>query len=37
MKLGYSGADMAGFLGINTYVISRLAVSSELPEAGEHV
>ncbi len=31
-KLGYSGADVARFLGINTSAVNRLAVSDELPE-----
>jgi len=31
-KMGYSGADVARFLGINTSAVNRLAVSDELPE-----
>jgi len=31
-KMGYSGADVARFLGINTSAVNRLAVSNELPE-----
>ncbi|MDY6845119.1 MAG: transposase [Thermodesulfobacteriota bacterium] len=30
-KMGYSGADVARFLGINTSAVNRLAVSDELP------
>jgi hypothetical protein len=30
-KTGYSGADVAHFLGINTSAVNRLAVSDELP------
>lgn len=31
-KMGYSGADVARFLGITTSAVNRLAVSDELPE-----
>ena len=31
-KMGYSGADVARFLGISTSAVNRLAVSHELPE-----
>jgi hypothetical protein len=30
-KMGYSGADVARFLGITTSAVNRLAVSDELP------
>lgn len=36
-KMGYSGADMARFLGINTSAVNRLAVSDELPEVEKYV
>ncbi len=36
-KMGYSGADVARFLGINTSAVNRLAVSDELPEAEKYV
>ena len=36
-KMGYSGADVARFLGINTSVVNRLAVSDELPEVEKYV
>jgi len=35
-KLGYSGADVARFLGINTSAVNRLAVSDELPEIAKY-
>ncbi|MEW6184621.1 MAG: hypothetical protein AB1585_02645 [Thermodesulfobacteriota bacterium] len=31
-KMGYSGAEVARFLGITTSAVNRLAVSEELPE-----
>jgi putative transposase len=31
-KMGYSGADVARFLGISTSAVNRMAASSELPE-----
>jgi len=31
-KMGYPGAEVARFLGINTFAVNRLAVSDELPE-----
>jgi len=36
-KMGYSGADVARFLGINTSAVNRLAVSDELPEVEKYV
>jgi putative transposase len=36
-KLGYSGADVARFLGINTSAVNRLAVSDELPEIKKYM
>ena len=36
-ELGYSGADVARFLGINTSAVNRLAVSDELPEVEKYV
>jgi chromosomal replication initiation ATPase DnaA len=36
-KMGYSGADVARFLGITTSAVNRLAVSDELPEKEKHV
>ena len=36
-KMGYSGADVARFLGINTSAVNRLAVSDELPEIEKYV
>ena len=36
-KMGYSGADVARFLGINTSAVNRLAVSDELPEVLKYV
>ena len=36
-KMGYSGADVARFLGINTSAVNRLAVSDELPEVMKYV
>ena len=36
-KMGYSGADVVRFLGINTYAVNRLAVSDELPEVEKYV
>jgi putative transposase len=36
-KIGYSGADVARFLGINTSAVNRLAVSDELPEVEKYV
>ncbi len=30
--MGYSGSDVASFLGITTSAVNRLAVSDELPE-----
>ncbi len=31
-KLGYSGAEVAGFLGVTTSCVNRLAASREVPE-----
>jgi REP element-mobilizing transposase RayT len=36
-KMGYSGADVARFLGVNTSAVNRLAVSDELPEVVKYV
>jgi len=36
-KMGYSGADVGHFLGINTSAVNRLAVSDELPKVEKHV
>ena len=36
-KMGYCGADVARFLGINTSVANRLAVSDELPEIEKYI
>jgi putative transposase len=36
-KMGYSGADAARFLGINTSAVNRLAVSDELPEVEKYI
>jgi len=36
-KMGYSGADVARFLGINTSAVNRLAFSDELPEVEKYV
>jgi len=36
-KMGYSGADVARFLGINTSAVNRLAVSDELSEVEEYI
>ena len=36
-KMGYSGADVAGFLGINTSAVKRLAVSDELPDVEKYI
>jgi len=36
-KMGYSGADVARFLGINTSAVNRLAVSDELSEVENYV
>ncbi len=36
-KMGYSGPDVARFLGINTSAVNRLAVSDELPEVEKYV
>jgi hypothetical protein len=36
-KMGYSGADVARFLGINTSAVNRLAVSDELPEVKKYI
>ncbi len=36
-KMGYSGADVARFLGITTSAVNRLAVSEELPEIGQYI
>jgi len=36
-KMGYSGADVARFLGIKTSAVNRLAVSDELPEVEKYI
>ena len=36
-KMGYSGADVARFLGINTSAVNRLAVSDELSEIVKYI
>ena len=36
-KMGYSGADVARFLGITTSAVNRLAVSEELPEIEKYL
>jgi putative transposase len=35
-KMGYSGADVARFLGITTSAVNRLAVSDEVPEVEKY-
>ena len=36
-KMGYSGAGVARFSGINIFTVNRLSVSDELPEAEKYV
>ena len=36
-KMGYSGAEVARFLGINTSAVNRLAISDELPETEKYI
>ena len=36
-KMGYSGADVARFLGITTSAVNRLAISDELPEEEKYL
>ena len=36
-NMGYSGADVARFLGINASAANRFAVSEELSEVGKYV
>ncbi len=36
-KMGYSGADVARFLGISTSAVNRLAAFEELPETGQYI
>ena len=36
-KMGYSGADVARFLGITTSAANRLAASDELPEIEKYL
>ena len=36
-RMGYSGADVARFLGITTSAVNRLAVSDELQEMEEYL
>ena len=35
-KMGYSGAEVARFFGINTSAVNRLAVSDELPDVEKY-
>ena len=35
--LGYSGAEVARFLGVTTSSVNRLAVSPELPEVRKYL
>jgi len=35
-KMGYSGADVARFLGITTSAVNRLAISDEVPEVEKY-
>ena len=36
-KMGYSGADVARFLGVNTSAVNRLGVSDELREVKKYI
>ncbi|MFC1816035.1 hypothetical protein ACFL0M_08840 [Thermodesulfobacteriota bacterium] len=36
-KMGYSGAEVARFLGVTTSAVNRLAVSEELPEIKKYI
>jgi hypothetical protein len=36
-KMGYSGSDVARFLGINTSAVNRLAVLDELSEIAKYI
>ena len=36
-RMGYSGADVARFLGITTSAVNRLAVSDELAEIEKYI
>ena len=36
-KMGYSGAEVARYLGINTSAVNRLAASDELSEVAKYV
>jgi hypothetical protein len=36
-KMGYSGVDVACFLGINTSAVNQLAVSDELLEVEKYI
>ena len=36
-KMGYSGAEVARFLGVTTSVVNRLAASEEPPNLAEYV
>ena len=36
-RMGYSGADVARFLGITTSAVNRLAVSDPLPEIEKYL
>jgi len=35
--LGYSGAEVAGFSGVTTSFVNRLASAQELPEVNEYL
>jgi predicted transcriptional regulator len=35
--MGYSGAEVARFLGVTTSAVNRLAVSEELPEVRKYL
>lgn len=37
LRMGYSGADVARFLGITTSAVNRLAVSDEVPEMEKYL
>lgn len=37
LKMGYSGADVARFLGITTSAVNRLAVSGDVPKVAKYV
>ena len=35
--MGYSGAEVARYLGITTSAVNRLALSEELPDLGKYL